>query len=112
MKKLIVIGTLLICISCKQKYDKNIWVKNEHQNTDNPRFDMMEDLMKNYLLKGTSSDKVFELLDKPKDIDTNQLGIHWTYPIGSNPGFHIDPYYLVIDFDSTGNLTATRIEEH
>lgn len=75
MKKLITIATLLICIGCKQNYEKDLWIKNESQSADNPRFEMTEDLMRNYLLKGTNSGKVFNLLGKPKDIDTTELGI-------------------------------------
>ncbi|GEM_PF-1610127 len=112
MKKLIVIGTLLMSMGCKQRYDKDIWMQNEHQNADNPRFEMTEDLTKNYLHKGMKPLQVLDLLGRPQFMDTNELGIHWTYPIGSNPGFHIDPYYLEIDFDTTGNLAATHIIEH
>ncbi|MGE6220003.1 hypothetical protein ACQKCH_09265 [Nubsella zeaxanthinifaciens] len=112
MRNLIIILTILTLAGCKKNYDKDIWTKNANQNSDNPRFDMTEDLRKNYLLKGTKSKKVFDLLDKPENVDTTEFGIHWTYSIGSNPGFHIDPFYLVVDFDSTGKLTETRIIEH
>ena len=112
MRHLIIILAVLTLTVCKQNYDKDIWIKNANQNSDNPRFEMTEDLMKNYLLKGTNSDKVFEFLDKPEVIDKTDFGIHWMYSIGSNPGLHIDPYYLGIDFDSTGKLTETRIIEH
>ncbi|MBX3163925.1 MAG: hypothetical protein KF900_05550 [Bacteroidetes bacterium] len=112
MKYLVTILTIFIFSGCQPKYDRETWVKNENQKSDNPRFDMVEDLRQNYLLKGTSFKKVYELLDKAEIIDTAEYEIHWTYSIGSNSGFHIDPYYLVVDFDSTGHLIATRIIEH
>ncbi|WP_291723646.1 hypothetical protein [Bernardetia sp.] len=112
MKYLLIMFIVVTCMSCKQDYNKDIWIKNQNQSSDNPRFEMTKDLRENYLLKGMSIDTVFSLLDEPKYIDTIESRIQWTYPIGSNPGFHIDPYYLVIDFDSTGHLIETDMHVH
>lgn len=112
MKHTLTILIILTLFSCRNSYDKGVWLKNENQKPDNPRFDMVEDLKSNFLIKGISFDEVKGILGKAGTIDTNHLGIHWTYSIGSNPGMHIDPYYLVIEFDSSGQLTETRISEH
>jgi len=73
---------------------------------------MVEDLRKNYLLKGIEAKFVINFLDKPQNIDTTEFGIRWSYSIGSNSGFHIDPYYLVLNFDTTGKLLDTEISKH
>ena len=51
-------------------------------------------------------------LGRPQYVDTTKSGIHWTYPVGSNAGFHIDPYFLEITFDSTGQLKDVEVLEH
>jgi hypothetical protein len=112
MKIIVTILVILSFVSCRNTYDKEIWSKNANQNSDNPRFDMVKDLQQNYLLNGVSADKILDLLGKAESIDTTEFGIHWTYSVGSNPGLNIDPYYLVVDFDSIGHLTETRIVEH
>jgi len=100
----------LLC-ACNSKYDKTAWVANANQHSDNPRYDMIDDLKQHYLLKGASTTQVLDLLNKAEEIDTSELGIHWAYPVGGNPGFHTDPCYLIVDFDYTGHLTGTRIIE-
>lgn len=103
---------LLILTSCTKEFDKQVWIKSSNDDPENPRYHMIEDLKKNYLRIGMSSEQVYNLLGQARYIDTNKLGIQWTYPIGSNPGMHIDPFSLVIEFDSVNEMTGTEIIKH
>ncbi|CAN5304372.1 hypothetical protein BH09BAC5_BH09BAC5_14150 [soil metagenome] len=112
MKYIISLTFILILTSCSDKFDKGVWMQNSNDKSDNPRFDMIDDLKNNYLKIGMASQDVHSLLDQPTYIDTNKYGIHWTYPIGSNPGMHIDPYSIIIEFDSLGKYTGTDLIKH
>ncbi len=112
MKILLALIAILTLSSCGNSYDKDVWLKNANDKSDNPRFEMIDNLREDYLVKGISSSEVNGLLGIAEEIDTTKFGIHWSYSIGSNPGMHIDPYFLMVDFDSTGHLIETRIIEH
>jgi hypothetical protein len=108
MKKVIFIFLILfLVISCKNKFDKEKWMKNNNDASNNPRFEMVNDLKKNYLCVGkTTLIDIDSLLGKPYSQfkDTFHKTTEYKYEIGSNPGFHIDPWYLTLYFDSTETL--------
>lgn len=71
---------------------------------------MVDDLMKNHIKVGMNKAEILELLGGPTYTDRDSL--EYSYEIGSNPGFHIDPYFFVIEFDTKGQLTKSWTEEH
>ena len=101
----------LVTFSCKPKFDKEIWLKNQNDNDDNPRFDMVNDLTENHLKRGVNRKEVVNLLGLPL-YDTVDNRLEYSYAIGSNPGMHIDPFYLIVAFDSSGRMVHVRIGEH
>jgi outer membrane protein assembly factor BamE (lipoprotein component of BamABCDE complex) len=111
MRALTVCLFLIISIGCESRFDKATWLENDNSNHDNPRFGMVEDIRNNYLKLGMTKKEVVDLLGLPQ-YDTTQSAFEYQYKIGSNPGMHIDPYFLIIDFDSKGQFFNSRIEEH
>jgi outer membrane protein assembly factor BamE (lipoprotein component of BamABCDE complex) len=111
MRQSVLFIFLLSTFGCSSKFDKELWLKNQNSNPDNPRFAMIDDLSKNYLKKGMGRSEIVKLLGSPA-YDTIDNPYDYTYEIGSNPGLHIDPYFLVIEFDSSGRLSNFRTEEH
>ncbi len=111
MTRFILCAFLLTTFGCSSKFDKELWLKNQNSNPDNPRFDMMDDLERNYIKKGMDRFEIVKLLGTPA-YDTVDRPMEYTYEIGSNPGFHMDSYFLVIKFDSTGRLVSFATEGH
>jgi len=102
---------LVTASACSSKFDKDVWLKNQNSKSDNPRFDMVDDLVKNYLERGMERKEIVQLLGLPT-YDTAEYVFEYSYQIGSNSGFNIDPYFLVIEFDSKGQMIDSRVEEH
>jgi len=108
------ISIILLIISCNsKKFNKVVWLKNQNQNNDNPRFYMIKDIQNNYLKKGISTNNdVVYLLGNPIETDTFQNQIRLKYSIGSNSGMHIDPYSIIIQFDSLNKYLGMDIIKH
>ena len=105
---------MILCFGCKAHFDKEKWLKHpDRTDSKNPRFDMVDDLCKNIIVKGkTNALEIVKLLGKPWQVDTLKTSIEYQYPIGSNSGFHIDPYSLVIEFDKDNLVVDTRLIKH
>ena len=112
MKDIVFIAYIIVIFGCGHKFDRSIWLLNENQDSNNPRFEMAKDLKSHYLGRGMTSSQVIELLGKPASTDSLKTGFKWLYGIGSNVGMHIDPYYLQIRFDSSWHLLTADIVEH
>jgi hypothetical protein len=111
----IIILMLLSLASCNGRFDKESWASNNNQASNNPRFEMVEDLTNNTLTIGkTKYQQSIDLLGKPylEYIDTITKTTESKYEIGSNPGMHIDPWYFTLHFDSNGILTKTEKARH
>jgi hypothetical protein len=109
-----IISIVILCIGCKAHFDKEEWLKHpDRTDSKNPRFDMIDDLRKNIIVEGKSNVVEIEsLLGNPWRVDTIKSGIEYQYSIGSNPGVHIDPYSLVIEFNRDNIVVNTRLIKH
>jgi len=100
----------LTIFSCKehQKFDKGLWKKKEDMFYSNRKF-MIDDLVKNYQLKGKKYRDIVELLGAPESNLDSTLQIF--YEIDVDYGTDIDPVYsksLVIIFDK--DIVVKRFE--
>jgi hypothetical protein len=78
-------------------------VRNSDQTTLRIRLTMLDDLMENKLKTGTDSLTVKEMLGEPE----RQYG--FSYGLGTlTEG--IDPFFLIVDFDSAGTVSKLRVE--
>ena len=92
----------LTLFSCKtqQKFDKAKWAEVADLMTFPNRKYMIDDLVKNYQLKGKKYREIVELLDKPQTSLDSTMKIF--YDIDVDYGWNIDPIYsktLLISFD-------------
>ncbi len=95
------------------KFEQSIWLKHPNEEFENPRGQMVEDLMANHLVKGIAKEKVKQLLGQPfrtesggmfGDFLPQSVKLIWIYPIGSWSGFQIDSDFLSVAFDKDGTL--------
>jgi hypothetical protein len=73
---------------------------------------MIDDLIKNYELKGKKYHEIIELLDRPQGKEDNDLQIF--YDIDVNYGRDIDPVYsktLMFQFDKDSVVNMFKVEE-
>ncbi|MGJ0483877.1 MAG: hypothetical protein ACR65R_05000 [Methylomicrobium sp.] len=91
-------------------FDGEVWLKYQrNMNPDNPRGEMYEDLMENYLHKGMSKSKVIGLLGQPDFQDTGML---MSYNLGMWSGMRIDYDSLDLHFSKSGELTKYYRVQH
>lgn len=99
---------ILTFASCNQKFDKTAW--NIRKDFDYPnRALMVDDLLKNYKLKGITINQLFDLLGKT-EIQNNEA----YYNIITDYGTDIDPVYtknLEFTFNEKGRVEKFKIKE-
>ena len=93
IKYFLLIGATLILNSCQneQKFDKVKWAEEADLMTFPNRKFMINDLIKNYHLKGKTYNEIIELLGQPQsNIDNDQQVF---YDVDIDYGTDIDPIY-------------------
>jgi len=116
MKKLYIIILLFVITSCSSdiKFNKEGWLKHDELEIYPNRNKMLNDLTKNYKIKGLSYTKLIELICEPeKNIkgDNNVL----YYYITAKYGHDIDPVYtktLQIEFGADSIVKDFKINEY
>jgi len=96
---LLLVATFYSC-QTKQKFDKAKWAEVADLMTFPNRKYMIDDLVKNYQLKGKNYNEIVELLDQPQSKLDSTMEIF--YDIDVDYGWDIDPVYsktLTILFD-------------
>ncbi len=89
-------------------FDQESWIKNfDNQNPDNPRAEMISDLMKNYLKTDMTRSEVIKLLGKPDRRDEKHF---ISYLIGMQ-GFVSDPGQLELEFSDEKKLVKYYLIE-
>ena len=101
-RQFIFLSLTLTLFSCQsqQRFDKEKWAEIADLMTFPNRKHMIDDLVKNYQLKGKKYSEIVELLDKPQSKLDSTMEIY--YDIDVDYGFDIDPIYsktLSITFD-------------
>ena len=91
-------------------FDSEIWLKyHEDMEPDNPRGEMYEDLVENYLIKGMSKAEVFGLLGQPDFQNTEDM---MSYNLGMWSGMRIDYDSLDLKFTDDGGLVEFYRVQH
>ena len=85
----------IILISCESetKFDKFGWSKKSDLNSFPNREKMLNDLMKNYKIKGLKYSEIIDLLGEP-EIRTTSDSFSAVYNIETEYGNDIDPIYV------------------
>ena len=104
----VVIVTLFACRR-KEKFDKRKWAEVADLMTFPNRKYMIDDLVKNYHLKGKTYHQLVELLGSPQSqLDST---LHVYYDIDVDYGSDIDPIYTkIISFDFSKDSVVTNYE--
>ena len=110
------ISTLFIVTlySCQthQKFDKVKWAEVADLMTFPNRKYMIDDLIKNYQLKGKAYKDIVKLLGQPQSNLDSTLQIF--YDIDVDYGSDIDPVYtktLFVQFDKDSTVTSYKVNE-
>ena len=98
-------------------FNRETWLANAETYINNPRLNMVPDLLRNHLKRGQSTDEVVKLLGEPKNrtddlipftdneifstADATKTSIVYTYLVGVP---WIDPADLCLAFDKSGKL--------
>ena len=105
---------VLTLFSCqkKQKFDRNKWTQTADLMTFPNRKSMLDDLIKNFPLKGKSYKDIVSLLGQPQYYfdSTMQIG----YKIDEDYGSDIDPIYsqtLLFQFDNDSTVKFFELNE-
>jgi hypothetical protein len=62
----LLLSTISLVSSCQTNFDKEVWLKNnDFLDTKNPRANMVNDLMHNFLKTGMKKEEVLKLLGEP-----------------------------------------------
>lgn len=112
-KQFIFLLLILTPFSCQtqQKFDKTKWAEVADLMTFPNRKYMIDDLVKNYHLKGKKYSQIVELLDKPQSKLDRTMEIF--YDIDVEYGSNIDPIYsktLLITFDTDTIVKSFEVE--
>lgn len=92
-----------------QSFDRKVWMANAgNTGHDNPRGDMVTDLIRHHLRKGMTQDSVVRLLGEPDHGKSREV---YRYNIGWGHTWKIDPYYLEIYFDEARHLVCIEMPE-
>jgi hypothetical protein len=96
-------------------FDKGVWrsasgVATEYD-PNNPRMQMVEDLIKNYLRADMTEAQVMMLLGNPDEVING--GCIWKYYIGAKSGGYLLPGYdyLILQFNITKVLTNVAVRK-
>ena len=92
-RQLTFLSLILTLFSCQtqQKFDKAKWAEVADLMTFPNRKHMIDDLVRNYQLKGKKYSEIVELLDKPQSKLDSTMEIY--YDIHVEYGYDIDPIY-------------------
>lgn len=107
----IFVVTLYSC-QTRQKFDKAKWAEVADLMTFPNRKYMIDDLVKNYQLKGMTYQQLIELLDTPQNKLDSTLRVY--YDIDVDYGTDIDPVYtkiLSIEFDKDTVVRHFEVQE-
>jgi outer membrane protein assembly factor BamE (lipoprotein component of BamABCDE complex) len=92
-------------------FDAAVWRSNSIEERidgncgrDNPRGDMVDDLVGDHLRRGMSRDEIRSLLGSP-----DRTGSGWDYCLGMWSGFRIDYDWLSLSFDKGDRLTSWSV---
>jgi len=93
-----------------KKFDKQVWLKFEKvYDMDNPRGQMVSDLIDNFLKKGMNKQEVVKILGKP---DFEKSENVFKYNLGMWSGYRVDCDSLDIEFDKTNRLKKIYTVQH
>ena len=93
-----------------QRFDRAKWTAPASVNSDRtPRGRMAGDLRRRFLRRGMSRSEVRALLGRPDD---EERGVEDHYLLGYCSPMSIDGDQLIIRYDRSGQLAATKIYEH
>lgn len=113
-------------ISLGPTFDRTQWEAGRYADPDhNPRRTIADDLIRRYLLPGTSAGRITDLVGEPEGTDTyrpDQLGelpkeveartlTLWTYKLGRD-SWGMDEEYLYIGFDAQNRVTGAWRVQH
>jgi hypothetical protein len=91
-------------------FDRAVWIRfRNNDDPDNPRAQMVSDLLRNHLHQGMSQSEVIELLGEPEEKPNRN---HYEYVLGMWSGFRVDYDVLEVDFDSAGRVSLIRVVQH
>jgi len=106
-----IIGIVVVCVSCRQKFDKRRWTESvESTIPDSYRSEVLPDLLENRRLVGLRTAELTHLLGQPDFTDSVSI----TYKIIEEYGFDIDPVRtkdVVFEYSSDSVVTSYSIVE-
>ena len=108
---LLIVFTSFSC-QTQQKFDRLKWAEVADLMTFPNRKVMIDDLVKNYHLKGKTLNQIEELLGQPQSKLDSTFKIF--YDVDVNYGSDIDPIYsktLLIEFDKDTIVKAFEVQE-
>ena len=113
-RQLILLFISIFIFSCQtqQKFDKLKWAEVADLMTFPNRKYMIDDLTKNYELRGKKYDEIIELLNTPQGKGDNDLEIF--YDVDVDYGSDIDPVSsktLSIQFDKDSTVKMFEVKE-
>ena len=113
-KYLIIFLLILTLFSCQrqQKFERAKWAKVADLMTFPNRKFMIDDLIKNYQIKGKKYNNIVELLGEPQSNLDSTLQVF--YDIDVDYGWDIDPVYtkiLLIVFDKDTLVKSFKVQE-
>lgn len=92
-------------------FNRSVWLQAANDDWKNRRGPMTDDLRRHYLRQGMTKSAVRKVLGRSSHSENDQKrGDVDYYSIGAWGLFPIDPYCLVIQYDTAGRLVSTRIE--
>ena len=93
-----------------KEFNRETWIKFHRSNEpDNPRGEMYESLVQNYLKKGMYKEKVVEILGKPDFVEEDAF---LSYNLGMWSGFRMDYDSLDLKFSADGQLVEFYRVQH
>lgn len=117
MKRLLFLPLLflLLVTGCSSGFNSSEWKShNDPSEIDNPRYHMTDDLQKNILKKGvTTEDEIFQLLGQPTRLeqDGKDESSVFSYLIGWNSGADAKPVYFMVKITAEGKYEEAWTKE-
>ncbi|WP_157485959.1 hypothetical protein [Flavobacterium soli] len=103
----------------KIKFEQKEWLKHNNDiNHKSPRWNMISDLLENYLNSELNKSQIIDLLGKPFEFEqrvvdsTSEKLNLMLYPVGAYSGFGIDFDFLVIALDENNKKIKIWVEQH
>lgn len=117
MKRLLFLPLLflLLLAGCSSGFNSSEWKSHiDPSEIDNPRYHMTDDLQKNVLKKGTTTEaEILQLLGEPSGRGENETdgSVLLSYLIGWNSGADAKPVYFTVKLDADGKFEEAWTKE-